>query len=622
MLSAKIYHNHMVKHAFEAKRKMGLKVDEAVMDFYRTQPDDADLKERRRLERARAEMANRLQVRKRDKQLSSIFAAATQLAAKQDAESAAKGTSSYRLTHALAEIGVQLPLNLQIGLPYGDDDVYLSEEDARSEDTASAPGSDNEADIDDLLDELDAKQSSRKGTKKRKRDDMTGGAEGASTAKDSAEESAIPSSAHGSAPNAPDAAHNRRSWKERRKFLPPQPYEESFSLFSTIRSFLLSLPSLAAVSGSSTASNASSSASSSQTNLNGGASLSEIVAHIAANATLASQTPFGLTLEQFIRLAVSTLLQPPSGLGFALQARRHQLITIGAHQDENSSSVSSLPAGSHSVPFLKRSDGRILATSKDLDNHQLKFLWNLPHAHPQNDFLESLETLFFFATTRSYFTADASSLDWDQARLAKATLTLTPPTEEAIVEFRAQEANRFLVPDMPFTYTFNKPLPGHSSKVISMPNPKVHAPGRKGALLKADRPEVVSSASLMRDALARLPGGVGTRLDVASLVLQSQYLAPEITDVSQVAQPVASAFDRMQLEYYASVRYDADLRLYIYVHRQRSESDFITAAQRIERIKKGDTAELWAAVHANSESSHQLPLSALNSMLQSDSIRM
>lgn len=590
ILSAKLYHNHMVKHALEAKRKMGLKVDDGVIDFYRTQPDDADLQEKRRLERARAAMAKQLDARKHDKQLSSILAAAVQLAAKQEAEGASHTSSSYRFTHALAEIGVQLPPKLQIGLPSGYDEVYLSEDDARSDDTASVAGSEPDGDLDDLLDELDAanadasRKNPRKGSKKRKRDDSNGAPGDNAMDTD-----------HAPSGSAADQGDKRKSWKERRKFLPPLPYEESFSIFPTIRSFLLSL-------------NASPSATP-------GATLAEISSHIGGIAKLVSQVPFGLSLPQFVHLCISTLLAAPSSLGFNLQAHKTQ---AGSGQDE---SAGVLTSGATSVPFLKRSDGKLLGATK-LDSPDLRFLWNLPYGHAQNDYLESLETLFFFAATRFYISNDKTHIDWEQTRTAKATLTLPEAPKNAVLEFRAQEANRFLSPDQPFAYTCAHPQPGHSTKYIAMPNPRTHAPGRKGALLSADRPDVVSSASLMRDALARLPGGIGTRLDVASLVLQSQYLASEITDASQVAQPVASAFDRIQLEYDPSVRYDADLRLYVYTHRQRSEADFIAANQRIERIKKGDTGELWAAVHSMSGSAQQPPLATLNSFLSGEASRM
>lgn len=590
ILSAKLYHNHMVKHALEAKRKMGLKVDDGVIDFYRTQPDDADLQEKRRLERARAAMAKQLRTRKHDKQLSSILAAAVQLAAKQEAEGASQNSASYRFTHALAEIGIQLPPKLQIGLPSGDEDVYLSEDDARSEDTASVAGSEPDGDLDDLLDELDAnnaeaaRKNPRKGSKKRKREDGNG----------LASESAMDTD-HVAPASTGDSGDKRKSWKERRKFLPPLPYEESFSQFSTIRSFLQSFQA------------------SSGANAAAGATLAEIISHISGNAKLTSQVPHGLTLPELVYLAVSTLLLAPSSLGFSLQARKSQ---AGSSHDESNGNV--LSAGGSSVPFLKRSDGKVLTNAKDLDSPAVRFVWNLPYGHQQNDYLESLECLFFFAITRMYISSDKCRIDWEQVKAAKATLTLEPASSAAIVEFRAQEANRFLNPDQPFTYTCSHPLPGQSTKYVAMPNPKTHAPGRKGALLSADRPDVVSSASLMRDALARLPGGVGTRLDIASLVLHSQYLASDVTDVSQVSQPVASAFDRMQLEYDPSVRYDADLRVYIYNHRQRTEADFVNAAQRIERIKKGETGELWAAVHATSGSAQQPPLATLNSFLASN----
>lgn len=44
-------------------------------------------------------------------------------------------------------------------------------------------------------------------------------------------------------------------------------------------------------------------------------------------------------------------------------------------------------------------------------------------------------------------------------------------------------------------------------------------------LLKTERPAYVSILSVVRDAVARLPDGVGTRMDVTELAKDSQWLA-------------------------------------------------------------------------------------------------
>ena len=56
---------------------------------------------------------------------------------------------------------------------------------------------------------------------------------------------------------------------------------------------------------------------------------------------------------------------------------------------------------------------------------------------------------------------------------------------------------------------------------------------REHCLLKSERPPQVTILALTRDAVARLPGGRGSRSLVCSLLRDSQYLAPVVTE-SQV----------------------------------------------------------------------------------------
>ena len=53
---------------------------------------------------------------------------------------------------------------------------------------------------------------------------------------------------------------------------------------------------------------------------------------------------------------------------------------------------------------------------------------------------------------------------------------------------------------------------------------------REHCLLKSERPPQVTLLALTRDAVARLPQGRGTRSLVCSLVKDSQYLAPLVTE--------------------------------------------------------------------------------------------
>lgn len=92
-------------------------------------------------------------------------------------------------------------------------------------------------------------------------------------------------------------------------------------------------------------------------------------------------------------------------------------------------------------------------------------------------------------------------------------------------------------------------------------------------MLSADRPNFVTILSLVRDATARLPNGEGTRADICELLKSSQYISKDAPD--NVLQSVVSgALDRMHTQFDPCVKYDQKRKIWIYLHRNRTEEDF------------------------------------------------
>lgn len=105
-------------------------------------------------------------------------------------------------------------------------------------------------------------------------------------------------------------------------------------------------------------------------------------------------------------------------------------------------------------------------------------------------------------------------------------------------------------------------------------NPSVgNTKARGHTMLSADRPNFVTILSLVRDATARLPNGEGTRADICELLKSSQYISKDAPD--NVLQSVVSgALDRMHTQFDPCVKYDQKRKIWIYLHRNRSEEDF------------------------------------------------
>lgn len=113
----------------------------------------------------------------------------------------------------------------------------------------------------------------------------------------------------------------------------------------------------------------------------------------------------------------------------------------------------------------------------------------------------------------------------------------------------AEEARRYAAPEEPFLYTA---IDGASVPVCPLRNRDgrgVWKP-REHVLLRHGRPPAVSVLSLVRDALARVPEGKGTKADVVALVRDSQWCvsADEGVPDTILLTAVGGALDRLASE--------------------------------------------------------------------------
>uniref|UniRef100_A0A8C1LBJ3 Nuclear factor related to kappaB binding protein n=1 Tax=Cyprinus carpio TaxID=7962 RepID=A0A8C1LBJ3_CYPCA len=148
-----------------------------------------------------------------------------------------------------------------------------------------------------------------------------------------------------------------------------------------------------------------------------------------------------------------------------------------------------------------------------------------------------------------------------------------PSTGEERHVFQEQEQQRYDQPHKAFTYRMHGfesvvgPVKGVFDKETSLNKAREHS------LLRSDRPAYVTILSLVRDAAARLPNGEGTRAEICELLKDSQFLAPDVTS-AQVNTVVSGALDRLHYEKDPCVKYDIGRKLWIYLHRDRSQEEF------------------------------------------------
>ncbi|CAN8277881.1 unnamed protein product [Cochlearia groenlandica] len=178
-------------------------------------------------------------------------------------------------------------------------------------------------------------------------------------------------------------------------------------------------------------------------------------------------------------------------------------------------------------------------------------------------------------------------------RAQKSLSTISPSPEEAKDYYRKEEFLRYSIPDRAFVYTA---ADGKKSIVAPLRRGggKPTSKARDHFMLKRERPPHVTILCLVRDAAARLPGSIGTRADVCTLIRDSQYIVEDVTDV-QVNQVVSGALDRLHYERDPCVRFDSERKLWVYLHRDREEEDFeddgTSSTKKWKRPKKEPAEE-------------------------------
>jgi|UniRef100_A0A2N9H0B1 nuclear factor related to kappa-B-binding protein len=178
-------------------------------------------------------------------------------------------------------------------------------------------------------------------------------------------------------------------------------------------------------------------------------------------------------------------------------------------------------------------------------------------------------------------------------RAQKSLNTISPSSEEVRSYFRKEEVLRYSIPDRAFSYTA---ADGRKSIVAPLRRcgGKPTSKARDHFMLKRDRPPHVTILCLVRDAAARLPGSIGTRADVCTLIRDSQYIVEDVSE-SQVNQVVSGALDRLHYERDPCVQFDGERKLWVYLHREREEEDFeddgTSSTKKWKRQKKDATEQ-------------------------------
>lgn len=161
----------------------------------------------------------------------------------------------------------------------------------------------------------------------------------------------------------------------------------------------------------------------------------------------------------------------------------------------------------------------------------------------------------------------------DRRDICQATTT----TGGGHQDYHRQEQQRTSQPDQVFNY---KLADGTVSTVGPIGDSWRNLGSCGAKVLTASRPQCVTMPVLTKDAVARLPQGSGTRLEICRLVQQSQFLAPDAT-AQDLANAVSAALDKLQNEPDPCCKYDPAKKVWVNLHANRTVQDYAATKKTI-----------------------------------------
>jgi hypothetical protein len=188
--------------------------------------------------------------------------------------------------------------------------------------------------------------------------------------------------------------------------------------------------------------------------------------------------------------------------------------------------------------------------------------------------LESAERLLRYGLSRGVVDFPTGSISHTSIKELKnnpVTVARMPPDQ--LREFHRQEALRYENAGQPFCYR----LAGLNPFCVAPQRGKTLVKiARRHAMLLDERPSTVTLQDVVRDALARLPQGVGTKADLQVVVMDSQFVNQDVT-AAVLSSAISDSLDRLSAVSDPAASFHAMSRLWSYLHRNRAAHEFVSA---------------------------------------------
>ncbi len=266
--------------------------------------------------------------------------------------------------------------------------------------------------------------------------------------------------------------------------------------------------------------------------------LSELVSALAQDPAVANDGVEGLTAVQLARVAV----------GFLQRSTRCHKTDFGPY-------VAPVPTDASRVQWID-----------DSDYDEFEVLLEL----------ESAERLLRYGLSRGVVDMMSGTVSHSSIKELKnnpVTVRRMPP--EQLREFHRQEWARYENASQPFCYR----LAGLQPFCVAPQRGKTLVKiARRHAMLVDERPSTVTLQDVVRDAVARLPQGVGTKSDLQVVVMDSQFVNQDVT-AAVLSSAISDSLDRLSAVSDPAASFHATSRLWSYLHRNRGMHEFASGGE-------------------------------------------
>jgi hypothetical protein len=293
---------------------------------------------------------------------------------------------------------------------------------------------------------------------------------------------------------------------------------------------------------------------------------SALAPQLAAHELLQNEKPFAMTWELFAELALQVMGGPVQADSSKKRGKKGAADADDADDDDDDAFKYVQTGG-----WIEARDGGAwhwIAAVPDVADRkgQAVLTYGLQTAGQILAFVASRRAIADqIGAGENHVARIAANSALADGRVVRTSLSLPPLHPLGVAQIQREEFVRYAISPAPFSYSND----GHWVLSAST-GPAIDSnKARHHILLRGDRPSHITLMTVVADAMARMPGGVATRADVAVQVSASPFFDRGTHTDADLIPMLSGALDRLRLTPDPCVRFSATQALWIYMWRSR-----------------------------------------------------